>query len=118
MLSQLPVWYKSPTLRAYIDAKYGSLDMLYLKILGDFFRHAFDGSGMDNFYNAGSCIDRPLTSSWNSCASPKKKHYFHVHSILFLELIRIQVSSCWSLRIHLGCSRLSRSSNKHLTLLV
>src|SRR5229473_3075865 len=64
-LSQLPVWYKLPTLRAYIDAECGSLDALYLKILGDFFRHAFDGSGADNFYNAGSCIDRHLTSTWN-----------------------------------------------------
>jgi len=36
-LSQLPVQYKSPTLHAYIDAEYGSLDALYLEILGDFF---------------------------------------------------------------------------------
>src|SRR5258707_383414 len=35
--SQLPVRYKSPTLRAYIDAECGSLDALYLEILGDFF---------------------------------------------------------------------------------
>ena len=26
-------------------------------ILVDFFRYAFDGSGADNFYDAGSCID-------------------------------------------------------------
>jgi hypothetical protein len=27
----------------------------------DFFRSAFDGSGADNFYDAGSCIDGRLT---------------------------------------------------------
>ena len=77
-LSQLPTLYKSPALRAYIDAEYGSLDALYLEILGDFFRHAFDGSGADNFYDAGSCIDGRLTSAWNWCSSLEKKRYFHV----------------------------------------
>ena len=77
-LSQLPTLYKSPALRAYIDAEYGSLDALYLEILGDFFRHAFDGSGADNFYDAGSCIDGRLTSAWNWCSSLERKRYFHV----------------------------------------
>ena len=31
----------------------------------DFFRHAFDGSGADSFFDAGSCIDGRLTSAWN-----------------------------------------------------
>src|SRR5258708_1123035 len=118
MLSQLPVWYKSPTLCAYIDAKYGSLDVLYLRILGDFFQHAFNGSGADNFYDAGSYIDRHLTSVWNWCMSLEKKHYFHVHTILFLELLRIQASVGWSLWIHVGCSGLPGSSTKHWILLV
>ncbi|KAI0265915.1 hypothetical protein BC834DRAFT_824286 [Gloeopeniophorella convolvens] len=77
-LTQLPTLYNTPALRAYIDAEYGSLDALYLDILGDFFRHAFDGSGADNFYDAGSCIDGRLTSAWNWCASIEKKRYFHV----------------------------------------
>jgi Protein of unknown function (DUF2009) len=77
-LSQLPTLYNSPALRAYIDAEYGTLDALYLEILGDFFRHAFDGSGADNFYDAGSCIDGRLTSAWNWCSSLEKKRYFHV----------------------------------------
>jgi hypothetical protein len=77
-LSELPTLYNSPALRAYIDAEYGSLDALYLEILGDFFRHAFDGSGADNFYDAGSCIDGRLTSAWNWCSSLEKKRYFHV----------------------------------------
>ena len=37
--------------------EFGSMDDLYREILGDFFRHAFDGSGADNFFDAGSCID-------------------------------------------------------------
>ncbi len=41
--------------------EFGSMDDLYKEILGDFFRHAFDGSGADNFYDAGSCID----GEWN-----------------------------------------------------
>lgn len=36
-----------------------------LLFLADFFRGAFDGSGADNFYDAGSCIDGRLTSAWN-----------------------------------------------------
>ncbi|KAF8263948.1 hypothetical protein EI94DRAFT_1739579 [Lactarius quietus] len=59
-------------------SEYGSLDALYLDILGDFFRHAFDGSGADNFYDAGSCIDGRLTSAWNWCSSLEKKRFFHV----------------------------------------
>ena len=37
--------------------EFGSMDNLYKEVLGDFFRHAFDGSGADNFFDAGSCID-------------------------------------------------------------
>ena len=77
-LLHLPTLYGTPALRAYIDAEYGSLDALYVDILGDFFRHAFDGSGADNFYDAGSCIDGRLTSAWNWCSSLEKKRYFHV----------------------------------------
>src|SRR5260370_35194511 len=53
--------YKSPTLRAYIDAECGSLDALYLEILGDFFRNAFDGSAVGNFSNRGSCVQGLFT---------------------------------------------------------
>ena len=77
-LLKLPDVYSSPALRAYIDAEYGSLDNLYIEILSDFFRHAFDGSGADNFYDAGSCIDGRLTSAWNWCAGLEKKRYFPI----------------------------------------
>ena len=35
----------------------GGVEELQKDILRDFFRHAFDGSGADNFFDAGSCID-------------------------------------------------------------
>lgn len=38
---------------------------LLIPNIADFFRFAFDGSGADNFYDAGSCIDGRLTSAWN-----------------------------------------------------
>ncbi|KIJ37434.1 hypothetical protein M422DRAFT_50502 [Sphaerobolus stellatus SS14] len=41
-------------------------------------QYAFDGSGADNFFDAGSCIDGRLTSAWNWCSSIEKKQYWPV----------------------------------------
>ncbi|CEP13327.1 hypothetical protein [Parasitella parasitica] len=57
---------KNEGIRKLIEKKFGSLDLCKKSILTDFFRFAFDGSGADNFYDAGSCIDGRLTSAWNS----------------------------------------------------
>ena len=62
----------------YVAAAFGSADECRKAILSDFFRHAFDGSGADNFYDAGSCIDGRLTSAWNWCSKLAKKPYYHV----------------------------------------
>ena len=43
-----------------------------------YIRSAFDGSGADNFYDAGSCIDGRLTSAWNWCSALPRKPYFPV----------------------------------------
>lgn len=70
--------YKDPEMRRYIDGKYGGVDNCRKTILSDFFRHGFDGSGADNFFDAGSCIDGRLTSAWNWCAKVEKKAYFPI----------------------------------------
>ncbi|KAJ7129260.1 hypothetical protein C8R44DRAFT_776297 [Mycena epipterygia] len=77
-LSQIEGLAAKPAIRSYIDNEFGSADNLRREILGDFFRHGFDGSGADNFFDAGSCIDGRLTSAWNWCSTLEKKRYFHV----------------------------------------
>jgi len=39
------------------------------------------GSGADNFYDAGSCIDGRLTSAWNWCNQLPEKPYFVVFKL-------------------------------------
>ncbi|ORZ36410.1 hypothetical protein BCR44DRAFT_122036 [Catenaria anguillulae PL171] len=75
-------------LREFLVAMYGRAEGLgvgdedklvgnaRVHVLNDFFRHAFDGSGADNFNSAGSCIDGRLTSAWNWCSQVEKKAYF------------------------------------------
>ncbi|OLY82803.1 UPF0652 protein [Smittium mucronatum] len=65
-------------IRAYIDHAFGGPVNLRKTILADFFRSAFDGSGADNFFDAGSCIDGRLTSAWNWCSQIEKKSYFPI----------------------------------------
>ena len=66
----------SPGISDYVKAVFGSPSDAVIVILTDFFRHGFDGSGADNFYDAGSCIDGRLTSAWNWCSKISKKPYF------------------------------------------
>lgn len=61
-----------PGVRNLLLSKYGSGDSLKRKILADFFKHAFDGSGDDG----GNCIDGRLTSAWNWCHLLHKKDYY------------------------------------------
>jgi len=68
----------APGVDGYISGAWGDVDSLRKAILGDFFRHGFDGSGADNFYDAGSCIDGRLTSAWNWCSRMPKKNFQHV----------------------------------------
>lgn len=67
-----------PYLLEYINKEYGSVDDLKLTILQDAFAHMFDGSGADNFYMSGSCIDGRLTSAWNHCNEISKKNYYNI----------------------------------------
>lgn len=53
-LEQLVVLYdKDEQIQNLIDTGYGGLETLKKDILFDFFRSAFDGSGADNFFDAG-----------------------------------------------------------------
>ena len=65
----------------YIDAAYGGVDNATREILQDFFCHAFDGSGGDNFFDAGSCIDGRLTSAWNWCSQLPNKPYYGIFKL-------------------------------------
>jgi len=67
----------SDGMKEFINS-FGGVKVLQKRILADFFRHAFDGSGADNFFDAGSCIDGRLTSAWNWCSSIEQKPYFSV----------------------------------------
>jgi len=72
---------KDNSSKLYIEAAFGSADRAKKEILVDFFRHGFDGSGADNFFDAGSCIDGRLTSAWNWCSQIQQKKY---HPIFLL----------------------------------
>ncbi|KAI8065673.1 hypothetical protein BC940DRAFT_326861 [Gongronella butleri] len=77
-LDQLDQLAANDGLKAYIDRRFQGIDQCRKTILADFFRGAFDGSGADNFYDAGSCIDGRLTSAWNWCSQIENKLYFPV----------------------------------------
>ena len=73
-----PLVASAPGVAQYVEGLFGSADAARRAILADFFKHGFDGSGADNFYDAGSCIDGRLTSAWNWCAKLPKKDYYHL----------------------------------------
>lgn len=49
VLDALPKHCKDPKLANYVNSMYGSVEGCRKAVLLDFFRHAFDGSGADNF---------------------------------------------------------------------
>ena len=57
---------------------YGGIEKARRDVLVDFFTSAFDGSGGDNFFDAGSCIDGRLTSAWNWCSQLSTKPYYQL----------------------------------------
>jgi len=69
---------EKPQIHAFVKNNYGDIETCCKVILTDFFRHGFDGSGADNFFDAGSCIDGRLTSAWNWCENISKKSYYPI----------------------------------------
>lgn len=92
-LSQIPGLKDNAAIHGLIEEEFGSIDGLIKEILADFFRHGFDGSGADNFYDAGSCIDGRLTSAWNWCSSIERKRYFPAF-LLTGKVYRFTTSMC------------------------
>ena len=80
-LRQIGSMGKDPGLSAYIKATFGSVDGARRAILRDFFRFGFDGSGADNFFEAGSCIDGRLTSAWNWCQRLPEKPFYTIFKL-------------------------------------
>jgi hypothetical protein len=79
---------RDPFIYKYIEEAFGGIDTLKksisfthwvnIAILADFFKHAFDGSGADSYFDAGSCIDGRLTSAWNYANTISKKIYYPI----------------------------------------
>ncbi|KAK9450300.1 uncharacterized protein V1518DRAFT_413492 [Limtongia smithiae] len=78
VLSHIDTIARDPFVHDWIVSQFASVDDLKKTILSDFFKHAFDGSGADNFNDAGSCIDGRLTSAWNWANSISKKPYYKI----------------------------------------
>nr|BAK00813.1 predicted protein [Hordeum vulgare subsp. vulgare] len=81
VIQRLDEIVQDPGLKDYIEENFGGVDECRKEILTDFFKHGFDGSGADNFFDAGSCIDGRLTSAWNWCSKIEKKRYYHVFKL-------------------------------------
>jgi len=81
VLRNLPRLLKDEIVAEYIETTFGGIEKLVKDILLDFFRSAFDGSGADNFYDAGSCIDGRLTSAWNWCQHISQKPFYPVFKL-------------------------------------
>lgn len=78
IIDEIPKLARDPNINAYIKSTFGDIETCRKAVLADFFRHAFDGSGADNFFDAGSCIDGRLTSAWNWCSKVEKKKYYPI----------------------------------------
>lgn len=72
---------KTDGVREYINEGFGGPRKLKHDILYDFFRFGFDGSGADNFFDAGSCIDGRLTSAWNWCSLLPQKPFYPIFKL-------------------------------------
>jgi hypothetical protein len=80
-LRRLPLLMKNSYQKSFLERNYGSVEGARKAILCDFFKYAFDGSGADNFFEAGSCIDGRLTSAWHWCNQLPQKSFFSLFKL-------------------------------------
>jgi len=80
-LNQIDKWKNDEVMNNLMATVYGGRTNAKKQILADFFRFGFDGSGADNFYDAGSCIDGRLTSAWNWCNCLNEKPFYHIFKL-------------------------------------
>lgn len=76
-----PAYTSHSNIDNYIKSNYQNSDTIKKVILSDFFKSGFDGSGGDNFFDAGSCIDGRLTSAWNWCSNIDQKPYYNLFKL-------------------------------------
>lgn len=74
----IPKLSKDKFIQNMIVEQFGSIENLQKIILCDYFKHGFDGSGADNYYFAGSCVDASSTSSCEFCNNISKKPYYNI----------------------------------------
>lgn len=77
-IEQIPYLARDPYIGEYFENRFNGVEELQKNILCDYFKHGFDGSGADNFYFAGSCVDASSTSSCEFCNNISKKDYYSV----------------------------------------
>lgn len=77
-IESIPILARDPFIKDMFEAQFGSIEELQKDILCDYFKHGFDGSGADNYYFAGSCVDASSTSSCEFCNNVSKKPYYKV----------------------------------------
>lgn len=67
---------KDEFVKELIEKQFGSVETLEKRILRHFFTKAFNGSGAEDFFSAGSCVDGRLTSTWEWANQVHKYDYF------------------------------------------
>ncbi|TID29994.1 hypothetical protein CANINC_001506 [Pichia inconspicua] len=77
-IESIPILARDPYIKDMFESQFGSIEELQKDILCDYFKHGFDGSGADNYYFAGSCVDATSTSSCEFCNNISKKPYYKV----------------------------------------
>ena len=89
VLDALPKHCKDPKLASYVNSVFGSVEGCRKAVLLDFFRHAFDGSGADNFVSLLCTLMHPAAFHLYRCAQGRL-----MSSTVALSLVDIACMPC------------------------